>query len=300
MYGGWSRGFRSGGFNQTGVGAVAAADGQKGVHDEFDAEIADTWEVGVKSEFLDHRLRVNATYFNTTSQNGYFFFYDASTSTQNLGNLDAKYHGGELEVTAKPTDRLDLYAGVGLTDSKITAMEDPSVIGNQAPLVSRNTINAGAQYRQPLSDRLNGIIRLDYQEIGRTYWDPYNVTSRDPVSLVDLRTSLEADNWSITAWSKNLTNKIYNAEFSTGGFLWRALPRRYASTSSITSDAMEESSTPFRFYDNRQKYLAFVTTCNEKSAIARRATHEVSLCGRRHRRCASLMRAWETARSSHV
>jgi len=35
--------------------------------------------------------------------------------------------------------------------------------------------------------------------------------------------------------------------------------------------------TPFRFYDNRQKYLAFVTTCNEKSAIARRAAHEVAL-----------------------
>jgi hypothetical protein len=33
--------------------------------------------------------------------------------------------------------------------------------------------------------------------------------------------------------------------------------------------------TPFRFYDNRQKYLAFVTTCNEKSAIARRAAHEL-------------------------
>ena len=39
----------------------------------------------------------------------------------------------------------------------------------------------------------------------------------------------------------------------------------------------DDSSPPFRFYDNRQKYLAFVTTCNEKSAIARRATHEVSL-----------------------
>ncbi len=35
--------------------------------------------------------------------------------------------------------------------------------------------------------------------------------------------------------------------------------------------------TPFRFYDNRQKYLAFVTTCNEKSAIARRAAHEMTL-----------------------
>ena len=35
--------------------------------------------------------------------------------------------------------------------------------------------------------------------------------------------------------------------------------------------------TPFRFYDNRQKYLAFVTSCNEKSAIARRAAHELTL-----------------------
>jgi hypothetical protein len=35
------------------------------------------------------------------------------------------------------------------------------------------------------------------------------------------------------------------------------------------------SSTPFRFYDNRQKYLAFVNTCNEKSAIARRVSQEL-------------------------
>lgn len=33
--------------------------------------------------------------------------------------------------------------------------------------------------------------------------------------------------------------------------------------------------TPFRFYDNRQKYLAFVNTCNEKSAVARRAAREL-------------------------
>ena len=34
--------------------------------------------------------------------------------------------------------------------------------------------------------------------------------------------------------------------------------------------------TPFRFYDNRQKYLAFVNTCNEKSTVARRAAQELS------------------------
>jgi hypothetical protein len=33
--------------------------------------------------------------------------------------------------------------------------------------------------------------------------------------------------------------------------------------------------TPFRFYDNRQKYLAFVTTCNEKAVIAQRCAQEI-------------------------
>ncbi len=33
---------------------------------------------------------------------------------------------------------------------------------------------------------------------------------------------------------------------------------------------------PFRFYDNRQKYLAFVNTCNEKWKVAERATLELS------------------------
>ncbi|HUV23141.1 MAG TPA: hypothetical protein VMZ32_15195, partial [Gammaproteobacteria bacterium] len=33
---------------------------------------------------------------------------------------------------------------------------------------------------------------------------------------------------------------------------------------------------PFRFYDNRQKYLAFVNTCNEKWKVAQRATQELT------------------------
>ena len=35
------------------------------------------------------------------------------------------------------------------------------------------------------------------------------------------------------------------------------------------------ASPPFRFYDNRQKYLAFVNTCNEKAAVAARAALEL-------------------------
>jgi iron complex outermembrane receptor protein len=78
-----------------------------------------------------------------------------------------------------------------------------------------------------VGDALTGTVRRDYNLIGRTWWGSYDVTSRDPVSLVDLRAGLEGNRWSLTGWSKNLTNRIYNAEFSAGGFLWRALPRRY-------------------------------------------------------------------------
>jgi iron complex outermembrane recepter protein len=239
LYGSYSRGFRSGGFNQTGVGAVAVANGVAGVNDIFQAEVVDAYEIGFKSQFMDRRLTLDGDVFYTKSKNGYFFVYIAADSTQNLGNISADYKGAELSLAAHPTDRLDLYAGVGFTDSNITAIAEPLaatagplVIGNQAPLVSRNTINAGVQYKQPLAAGLMGTMRLDYNEIGRTWWEPYNITSRDPVSLVDLRLALQGEKWAVTAWSKNLTNSIYNAEFSPGnvggsGFLWRALPRRY-------------------------------------------------------------------------
>ena len=227
LYGGWSRGFRSGGFNQTGVGAVAQASGNLGVHDLFNAEIAETWEVGLKSQFLDRRLGANLALYYTDSHDGYFFYFDATTSTQNLGNLDARYKGGELELTARATDWLDLYTNFGYTDGKVTHMEDPTVVGNKPPLLTKNTVNAGFQVHEPLGGGLNGVLRLDYQMIGRTWWDPKNLTSRDPIDLLGLRAGVEADRWSVTAWSKNLTNKLYNAEFSPGGFLWRAMPRQY-------------------------------------------------------------------------
>jgi len=42
------------------------------------------------------------------------------------------------------------------------------------------------------------------------------------------------------------------------------------------TEPVKTEATPFRFYDNRQKYLAFVNTCNEKSVIATRAAQELS------------------------
>jgi iron complex outermembrane receptor protein len=206
LYGGWSRGFRSGGFNQTGVGAVADASGIAGVNDLFEAEVAETTEVGFKSVLAGGRVAFNGAAYYTESENGYFFVFLAANSTQNLGNLDARYKGFELEMNWSATDNLSLYASYGYTDSDITDMEDTSVKGNEAPLVSRNTAN---------------------RYTGRTWWEPYNTTSRDPVDIVDARVALGDERWTATLWGKNLTDEEYNQEFSPGGFLFKALPIRY-------------------------------------------------------------------------
>jgi hypothetical protein len=44
----------------------------------------------------------------------------------------------------------------------------------------------------------------------------------------------------------------------------------------VPTEAQSTAKRAFRFYDNRQKYLAFVNTCNEKWKIAERSAHELS------------------------
>ena len=236
LYIGYSRGFRSGGFNQTGVGAAGIA----GVNDLFDQETADTYEAGVKAQFADRRVSTSLTAYYTKAEGSYFFVFDPNTSTQNLGNLDeVEYQGLEAEVQARIGDGLDLYARVGYTDSEIKKSRRAATdVGNQAPLVSEYTLNLGAQYRVELgaANGLSLFIRPDFTIIGDTYWYPDNFTVRDPVELLNLRVGLGTDAWSLTAYSKNLTDEEYNAEWSPGpqffpnpgytnNFVFKAQPR---------------------------------------------------------------------------
>jgi iron complex outermembrane receptor protein len=228
LYGGYSRGFRSGGFNQTGVGGVAIANGIVGVGDIFQAETADTFEAGIRTQWLDHKLSFTASAYTTESKNSYFFVFLAANSTQNLGNVPrSRINGFELELTARPLPGLDLNAAYGYTNSSIRDFPDPAIIGNEDPLISRYTLNLGAQYRRDVVPGLGLLARVDYRRTGRTWWDVQNSTVRRPIDLVDARLGLEGQSWSITGFAENLFNERYNAEFSPGGFVFKARPRRY-------------------------------------------------------------------------
>jgi len=237
-YIGYSRGFRSGGFNQTGVGAANIP----GIQDLFDKETADTYEVGYKAEFMDRRLATNLSLYYTKANGSYYFVFDPNTSTQNLGNLgDVDYKGFEAEITARVTDSFDAYLGVGYTDSEIKQSDRAaSDVGNQAPLVSEYSVNLGLAYRHQLAafGGASAFIRTDLDVTGPTWFYPDNFTERDTVSVLNLRLGLESKSWSVTAWAKNLNDEEYNSEWSPGpqffpspgytnNFVFKALPRRW-------------------------------------------------------------------------
>ncbi len=238
LYASYSRGFRSGGFNQTGVGAVATASGFFNVGDTFDQETADTFEIGVKGGFLDGRANFSASAYRTKAEGTYYFVFLAANSTQNLGNIDeVEYLGFDAELNARLTDNFQINAGFGYTDSEITKFPDPVVVGAKAPLVSDYTLNLGGQYTVPFTDTVDGILRLDYNRIGDTVFTiPFSApglaldarpVERDAVDLLDVRASVRTTNWTFTAWSKNILDTEYNSEYSPGGFLFKAQPMRW-------------------------------------------------------------------------
>jgi iron complex outermembrane recepter protein len=238
LYAGYSRGFRSGGFNQTGVGAANIA----GINDLFDKETADTYEAGFKAQLLDRRLSTNLSLYYTQANGSYFFVFDPNTSTQNLGNLgDVDYKGAELELQASIGEGFDAYLGIGYTDSEIKqSPRSADDVGNQAPLVSEYSVNLALQYRHAINAFSGGgmFIRADLDVTGPTWFYPDNFTKRDTIEVLNLRAGIEGASWSITAWAKNLNDEEYNAEWSPGpmffpspgytnNFVFKALPQRW-------------------------------------------------------------------------
>jgi iron complex outermembrane receptor protein len=111
----WSRGFRSGGFN--GRGNFPATAGP------FNEEKADNYEVGVKMDLFDRRLRLNLAAFWTEFDDLQRTIIRPAaggsggqeTVTENAAS--ARSRGIELEMTAIPVEGLTLNGSVGYLDA---------------------------------------------------------------------------------------------------------------------------------------------------------------------------------------
>jgi iron complex outermembrane receptor protein len=233
LYGDVSRGFRSGGFNQSGVALAGVA----GVKNTFDENIADTIEFGIKTQFNNNRTSFNATVFDTDYKGAYYFIFLVQSSTQNLGSIDkSHYQGVELELNTLLTDNWNLNFAYATTDSEIKAdAEIPHVVGTKVPLVPEYTLNLGTTWTKPMKGDLKFVIRGDYRQVGKTFWGPGDVSvtplpwdqiPRDEYDVLDLRVGVQGKDWDVTLWSKNALDEEYNDEFSYP-FVWKAQPERW-------------------------------------------------------------------------
>ena len=106
----YSRGFRSGGFNQTGVGSVGIAGDQRPVRPGDGGHLRGRRQ----GRFLRPPADDGRQRLHTKAKGSYFFVFDPNTSTQNLGNLDkVEYQGLEVELQAQVTDGLEVYVRGG-------------------------------------------------------------------------------------------------------------------------------------------------------------------------------------------
>lgn len=228
LYASWGQGFRSGQFNQNGVGAVAAGAGVPGVTDLLGKETTETFEAGWKSTFLDNRVSLNGALYRTEVTNAPYFVFIGAVSAQVLVPIDeVTIKGGELELNARVTPNFDFYAGLAISDSEIDAYTvNPGAVGNDAPYVPDSAINLGGQYRTEITSDIGLFARIDYERRGSQFWDPENTTDRSAIDLVNVRLGIEDNDgaWSLTGSVSNLFDEVYNSEWVLGGFAHAGLP----------------------------------------------------------------------------
>ena len=130
VYGVYAEGFRSGGFNLSGVAVgVATLVGAgvpglpQGVRDSYDQEDTEGFELGFKSSLLNGALRWDAALFDTEVENGFTFVFVAPFTAQTTRNIARPSQGLETSVSWLATERLQLDLGLGFLDSEITASD---------------------------------------------------------------------------------------------------------------------------------------------------------------------------------
>ena len=243
VYASYGVGFRSGGFNSSGSAALINSQlnipvsAGLGVSDSFNKEVSKSFEVGFKGRYLDGRLAINGAIFETEVDDNQFFEFFAGPwgllrVVTSIDQLDIS--GSELDFKYALTDSIRLDGGIGYTDGEIKKnAHRPNTVGNNAPLAPEHTYNLGMQYETAFSANYDLVVRVDYMEVGETWFHTvqnnqqpsvwgallgFPVASdmsksvRDAYTLVDLRASIVGENLSLTLWGRNINDEEYLAE----------------------------------------------------------------------------------------
>jgi iron complex outermembrane receptor protein len=235
-YGTCARGFKSGGYNdQTGTGGNPIEPIQAR---PTDPETADSYEIGVRSEWLDNTLRLNATAF--------YVIYDDSQQ-QLLAEIEADRDGDginestfqetrffnaaeitaagvELEGTWVVNDSFTIQGSVGWLDAEFDEFEadtnfdgviDTDLSNNDVARAPDWTANVDFLYGHGLfGGSMDWVLNVNYEDEA-VY--AYTSVADTPDGVTDDRTLVNAavtftpgqGSWWVRAFGKNLTDEEY-------------------------------------------------------------------------------------------
>ncbi|OIQ47854.1 MAG: ligand-gated channel protein [Gammaproteobacteria bacterium MedPE] len=220
LFASFSQGFKSGTFNPRATTAEPAAD----------PENVDSIEIGLKSEWLDNRLRANVTLFSLDHKDRQYISVlpgkDSTELNQRLGNIGSSTGQGiEAEFTYLATDELVFNASFGFIDSEFeevldTNPETGAIFDKSDTFTISNTpdftYNLGANYTIE-SSMGDFIVNASYY-----YRDDYvlfeesSLLTQDGYGLLNASITWYDDDtdWSVGLHMKNLTDE----EYMVGGY----------------------------------------------------------------------------------
>lgn len=215
LYASYSEGYKSGGFNTRYLVPVPEVV-------SFEPEELESYELGIKWEGLDRRVRLNAAVFHSDYSNVQLtVFEQGAPITQNAGSADI--NGVEFEITALLTPNLLLNGGLGYIDAEYTDVPtlDPNIpVGQQITPDTElaNTpewsLNAALEHTLELGDEIGSVsTRADWSYKSRVENDAVNspFLSQEGVHLVNLRISYRhpSEVWGLTLYSENLFDERF-------------------------------------------------------------------------------------------
>ncbi|MBN7796829.1 TonB-dependent receptor [Parahaliea mediterranea] len=234
VYATYSTGYNSGAFNSR-ASTISAWE------NPVDEEELFSWELGLKSDWLDSRLRFNAALFYNDYQDIQVTQFEAGSggaSSRVVNAGEATFQGLELELTALLTRGLLLELTYGYLDAEFdeylarnpaTDMEEDIADVTTVTRAPENSGNLGLQYEfDPFSfGTLSARLDVVYTD-GFTFHPFQNqYDSADDRTLVNARVSLKEigmgseGSLAVSGWVKNATDEEYREwgiDFGSLGF----------------------------------------------------------------------------------
>jgi iron complex outermembrane receptor protein len=213
FYASYSKGFKSGGFNARPLGSIAEIN-------LYQPETVESYEIGMKSRWLDRRLVVNLAAFTSNYTN---IQLPVNQPPQNFvfNAGSGRIQGIELESSLRIGSGFSLNGSLGYLDAKYTSIGQNLGVGQFVPITLASkfiktpelTWTLGGQFDLPVANGGRFSLRSDYTHKSSYYNDVANSPQifQPGFGLLSARLSYTApDNRYVIALSgTNLTNEAY-------------------------------------------------------------------------------------------